>query len=296
LLAASWYRNRSSNQLVGYPLPKITGFSTVTANLPATVQNTGWEFVLNTTNIQSNKWRWTSYVNLTIPQNKLVAYPNIKGSAYNQQYVVGEPLNSVSVFNYLGVDPQTGLYEFEDVNSDGVYDFDDKKIVVHRGRKYYGGFSNALTYMGIELNFLFEFVKQEGPNRFALFDTYPGRAPLGVTGNQPSFVLDRWQQDGDRSGIQKFTQASINSQFHSRARQSEIAFSDASFIRLKTISIGYTLPMRIIEKTRLQNCRIYMQSQNLLTFTKYIGLDPQTPGQKTLPALKMITGGIQFKF
>lgn len=296
LLSASWYRNRSSNQLVGYPLPNITGFSGVIANLPATVQNTGWEFVLNTTNIQSNTLRWVSYLNLTIPKNKLVAYPNIEGSAFNQQYTVGEPLNSVRVFNYLRVDPQTGLYQFEDVNVDGDYDFDDKKAVVRLGRKYYGGIGNSLIYKGVELNFLFEFVKQEGYNRFVLFNTYPGRAPLGLTGNQPSFVLDRWQQDGDRSDIQKFTQASINNVFHTRARQSEIAFSDASFIRLKTISIGYTLPTRIIEKTRLQNCRIYIQGQNLLTFTKYIGLDPQNPGQKFLPALKMVTGGIQFKF
>lgn len=66
-LGINWYRNRSSNQLVGYPLPSITGFNTIQSNLPATVQNTGLEVEFSSLNIKSDKLRWQTFINITVP-------------------------------------------------------------------------------------------------------------------------------------------------------------------------------------------------------------------------------------
>src|SRR5690606_16304989 len=103
----SWYRNRSSNQLVGYVLPDMTGFSEVQANLPATVQNTGWELELVTRNIQSKNSNWTTSFNISFPKNKLLNYPNIEQSSYANRYRVGHPLDVRLLYNYIGLDPET---------------------------------------------------------------------------------------------------------------------------------------------------------------------------------------------
>src|SRR5699024_9704493 len=111
---------RSSNQLVGIPLPGTTGFSSINANLNATVENTGWELEFNTVNIKTDHFEWTSSFNISLPKNKLVAFPGLKGSTYANNLVVGKSLNIRKVYKLNGVNPQTGLYEFEDFNGDGV--------------------------------------------------------------------------------------------------------------------------------------------------------------------------------
>ncbi|WP_315815291.1 hypothetical protein [Paraflavitalea speifideaquila] len=78
ILGATYARNRSSNQLISYVIPSTTGFTGITQNLPATIQNTSWEFTLNTTNIKKKDFLWTSGLNLTIPWNKLISFPNIE--------------------------------------------------------------------------------------------------------------------------------------------------------------------------------------------------------------------------
>ncbi|HSZ32369.1 MAG TPA: hypothetical protein VK772_03615, partial [Puia sp.] len=92
LFTGSFYRNRSSNQLVGYPLPLITGGSSVQSNLPAVVQNSGLEIELNTNNIKTKNFTWNSSLTLSIPRNKLLSYPNLDQSAYANTYVVGKSL------------------------------------------------------------------------------------------------------------------------------------------------------------------------------------------------------------
>src|SRR5690606_18022251 len=89
--SVAWYRNRSSSQLVGIPLPATTGFNSVQANLAATVENSGWEFVLRSSNIIGKDFEWSMGFNMTIPRNKLVAFPNLEESTYAARYHVGLP-------------------------------------------------------------------------------------------------------------------------------------------------------------------------------------------------------------
>src|SRR5690606_8576904 len=85
----SHYQNRSSNQLVGYALPYITGFSSVQANLPATVENTGWEIEFSSLNFNSTNFRWETSFNMSFPKNELVSYPDIEQSSYANTYRIG---------------------------------------------------------------------------------------------------------------------------------------------------------------------------------------------------------------
>src|SRR5690606_12184125 len=101
----NYYRNRSSNQLVEIPLPGTTGYTGILGNLGALVENRGWEFTLNTINVDSGKWKWSSAFNLTIPKNELLEFPNLENSTYANTYVIGEPITIRKVLHFTGVDP-----------------------------------------------------------------------------------------------------------------------------------------------------------------------------------------------
>ncbi len=287
-LQAAYYKNRSSSQLVKYALAPTTGFSNILDNLPATVQNTGIEIELNTTNFLRKDFQWKTSFNISIPRNKLVDFPNLEAnSSYNRTHIIGKPLNIRTLYHYTGVDPQTGLYTFLDVDSSGTYNSSDRTVIKDFGRKFFGGLLNTFRYKGFQLDILFQFVKQEGYNYF-------GEGSPGIMiENQPSSVLDRWREAGDIADTQKFsTDSGTPWTAYMRMQSSDHFLTDASYIRLKNLSISYTFAEEAVRKLHLQGLSLYIQGQNLWTISSYQGLDPET-GTKTLPPLRLITGGIR---
>jgi hypothetical protein len=294
-LNGNFYLNRSSNELLAYNLPITTGFSSITSNFPATVQNSGWEFSLKTENIRTNNFKWISNINLTIPRNKLVAFPNLASSVYANSLVVGQPINIIKTFHYLGVNPGTGVYQFSGGHGGPTPTPDTNAIatqntIINTSPIFYGGFQNTFTYKGVSLDIFFQFVKRRGNNYY--FGNNPGNSN-GYAGNQPVSVLDRWQKPGDIKPIQRFnSDYSIDESF-SDAQFSDRAYTDASYVRLKNVSLSWQLPKTFTKKMHLDQCRVYVQGQNLFTLTKYEGLDPETLGSLTLPPLRVIVFGLQ---
>ncbi|WP_245569854.1 SusC/RagA family TonB-linked outer membrane protein [Flavobacterium soli] len=289
MLTAGWYRNTSGNQLAGIPLPGTTGFNIIQANLEATVQNRGLELTLQAVNMQGRDFKWTSSLNFTQERNKLVEFPGLETSTYRNTYAIGQPLNIRKMYHFTGVDPETGLYTFEDVNGDGrLTAAEDKKQVVDFTPAYYGGLHNDLRYGNWQLGFLFQFVRQQNFNSAVNFGA-PG------TSNQPVTALDRWQEPGDVSDHQRFTSGSNGAAMsaYNRYRDSDAAVSDASYVRLRNLSISYTLPATALKGVQ---CRMFVEGQNLLTFTKFEGADPEFKAAGYLPPLKVISAGMQFNF
>lgn len=289
LLAASWYRNRSSNQLVGYKLPDITGFTSIQYNLPATVQNTGWEFELQTANVKGRNFNWSTSMNLTIPDNKLISYPGIEGSSYANTYTVGASLFQKRNYRFLGVNPDNGIYRFEDVNGNNALDAGDRQA----SRKafashWYGGINNNFIFKNFSLDVFVQLVSKTVTNPFV-----NGISSLpGSMNNQLTDVLDRWQRPGDAATFAKFTQNFVAG--GAGASFEQLTFSDhymdGSFARLKNVSISYTLPSSFITKAKIQSARIYVQGQNLFTITKYPG-DPEVSNLRTMPTLRTVSVG-----
>ncbi len=291
-LGVSYYSNLSSSQLVGLPLAPTTGFGSIQGNFPATVQNKGLELILNTRNIEATNFSWSTSFNISIPSNKLVEFPNI-GSfpSYVNMFVVGSPLTIGKQYHYNGVDPSTGVYLFEDVNGDGSYTVGDRQRVKFIGRNFYGGLQNSFHYKGFQLAILFQYVKQQGYDYMRAFLQAPG-----TQSNQPDLVMDRWRQSGDNTGIQRFAASGSSLSAYSRLRTSDLAINDASFIRLKNVSFSYSLSNKLIQKLHLLNANIFMQGQNLMTMTKYKGLDPEAAVSTGLPPLRTLTFGIHLTF
>lgn len=281
---AAWYRNRSSNQLVGIPLPGTTGFRVLQANLDAVVENKGLELTLRTANFNSKDFSWTTSFNLTFVRNKLIQFPGLANSSYSQQYRIGQPLNILLLYNFQGVDPQTGLYKFEDLDKDGkISSPNDRQMVSDMSPRYYGGFQNQISYKQFNLDFLFQFVNQK--NKF-----YPmGNA--GIMSNQSVKMLNSWQKAGDNTHFQLNTTGANSSAVtaNNLFSSSNAGISDASFIRLKNIALSWDVPIRLKET----KCKIMLQGQNLLTLTKYKDGDPEFITIGYLSPLKVITAGIQ---
>src|SRR5690606_16117025 len=151
--------NRSGNQLVLYSLPSQAGFPFITRNFPALVQNSGFEFELNTQNIKAKNFSWTTFFNISFPRNKLISFPVIELSSYASVYVEGVPLDVIFKYNCLGVNPLTGAFHFEVVNRDGgIFTGYGQDFVVTGGNliKYFGGVRNEMNYKSFSLSFLFE--------------------------------------------------------------------------------------------------------------------------------------------
>jgi TonB-linked SusC/RagA family outer membrane protein len=288
-LTGAWYKNRSSNQLVGVPLPGTTGFTLLQSNLEATVQNTGLELTLRTDNLRTKNLTWTTSLNVSFSRNKLIRFPGLEGSGYSQQYRIGKPLDIQLLYQYKGINPQTGVYEFVDLNNDNRISFpEDKQIIADLTPKYFGGIQNQITYKKLNLDFLFQFVKQEN-------NSYP----IGFSGdmsNQPRRVLESWLKAGDTGPYQIFTTGNNSNAITSGVlySTSNASIVDASYIRLKNVSLSYELPL-ILKGVK---CKVSLQGQNLLTFTKYKDGDPEfiSDSYGFLPPLKVVTAGIQLTF
>jgi len=302
LASIEWFQDRSSSQLVNYTLPTQTGFSSVLQNAPYTVQNRGLEIEINSKNIKSDHFSWNTSFNLTIPKNDLLSFPGIATSSYASTYIVGQPLSVIQGYKFVGVNPTTGLYQFLTANGTPTYNpvagtasqGGDYKVLGNLDPKFYGGLSNTFNYKGLQLDVFLQFTKQMGPNY--LLQVY-GYSPRTEGVNLPVTFLSAWKKPGNITSIQQLTET-FGTAYNSTNYfgTSGGAYSDASFIRFKTVALSYSLKGDYIKKIGMQSCRIYLNAQNLFTITDYKGNDPENQNFYALPPLKTIVAGLQFTF
>ncbi len=284
-LNAGYYYKRTEDLLLEVPLPRSSGFVSVAQN-SGEIENKGLELGFSVDIFKaSSELQWQINGNVAGNRNKvlkLVAPFNV----YNRdlfRYEEGYPMYSFYMHNQTGVDPETGAIQFEDVNGDGEFSTStDRKIVGDANPDYFGGLTNTLNYKGIDLSFLFQFsYGNEQLNLTRFFMEHGGSRSTNFLTTQ----LDRWQNPGDITEVPKITADN----YASDLRPSRFV-EDASYLRLKTISLGYTIPENLVSKLYLASARIYVSGQNVLTFTKYSGLDPELTGT----ASNNLTKGIEF--
>lgn len=294
LITASRFRNRSSNQLVDMTLAPTAGINKVQANMAALIQNVGWEFELKTKNINKGKFSWTTNMNLTKTSNKLLDFPGLKNSPYANTFVIGQPLSIMKLYQSAGVDPLTGLYLFNKADgSQASWGLTQADLLVQRNTNpdYYGMITNNISYGNWQIYFTFRFVKQTGKN--VLFSS--SSSPFSTLVNLPTFFLEQshWQKPGDVSQMQKYSNVGFTSGAYSSAGLSDMAYTDASFMRLKNVGISYSLRKEWLKRVHINDMNIYCNAQNLFTLTSYYGFDPETQGTN-LPPMGTIVWGVQF--
>ena len=309
-LNTTYYNNRSGNQLVDITLSPQTGYSSYTGNMPALIENSGWEFDVTSTNINQKDFRWTSSANLSIPKNVLLEYPNLAKSVDANKYMIGESTRIARGFQFTGVDPATGVAQFLDINGDNALTTADYVTLGNIMPKFYGGINNSFSYKGASLSFLFQFVKQEGPG----LAYGPLAANLGGMSNFDTSVLNRWRKPGDITDIPRastLTSSLAYTRYTSNYRYSTAAWEDASFIRLKNVALSYDIS-KWTEKISIKRANVSFNAQNLITWTSFRGLDPEIQGfdrsfvsavnpygsvkTSSTPTMRTFTFGLQMTF
>lgn len=292
-LEVNRYINKSSNQLLITPLPIQTGFSNIQANLPATVGNRGWEFVLRATPLRFDHFSWETNINFTAPKNKLISFPDIVKTNYNTLLAVGEPITMSLVYKYSGVNAQTGRYEFIDAKGQKVAtpsSLTDRFTIINTAPTFYGGWENTFKYKGFELSIFMQYNKQMGQDLLWRFSSF---LPGYFNANAPASVLNRWKAIGD-IGVQ---QQRTNSNFSvysslSAAQNSDAAYVDVSFLSMKNVSLSYTFNNQLLTRIKLNGLNLFLQGQNVAMFTKFKGWNPQAPSAPgVMPPLRTITVG-----
>lgn len=294
-MQTAYFHNRSSNQLVGNPLPPSVGATIITANLPAIVQNSGWEFDASFQIVDNQNWQWTTNFNLSIPKNKLVKYPGLSTSGNSTLYIIGEPLGIKRYLN-TSVDTQTGLYIFDDTDKNGLQNDADKYLHKFIGQSLYGGLGSTISYKNLSLDFMFSFSKMNGFSYLNNLNYAPGYFSSSIPlNNQPKEVLSRWQNPGEKSDLPKFsTTTSSYLNFLIGKANGIQSLADNSFARLKNVSISYSLPKTLISKLKVDHVALTLQGQNIFTLTKYPGLDPENNQLiSRLPPLRTFLMGLK---
>ncbi|WP_426059079.1 SusC/RagA family TonB-linked outer membrane protein [Hymenobacter sp. B1770] len=280
LLELNYYDKYTSGLLLNVPVPRKTGFSSVVENFGA-VSNKGIEVQLTASWLpKTTAVQWNTTFNVARNVNKIekLAAPITTGSRDIFRLEEGAPLYSFWLYNQTGVSRENGDAQYEDVNGDGRITVADRKLVGNAWPNYFGGVTNSVNFKGLDFGFTLNFeqgAKIMNMNRFFL--VHGGtQSNIGYLSEQ----LQRWQKPGDVTEIPRLTSVASSNNYGGVVQNlSDRYLEDGSFLRVRTLSLGYTLPKETIARVHLNSLRVYVQAANLFTFTPYSGLDPEVNSQ-----------------
>ena len=267
-----YYVKKTSDMLLNRLVPMSNGYEDILENVGA-MENRGLEFVLNTTPV-SGEFVWNLNLNITFNKNEVTEL--IEPITYEQNRVEeGEAIGFFYMPEFAGVDPDNGdaLYYTESGGTTNDYAEAEFRNVGDPNPDYYGGITNSFSYKGFDLNIFFQFV--QGNQILRMQGIYSSNNANWLD-NQTKDQMERWQQPGDITDVPQARFGISNGD-----RMSSRFIEDGSYIRLKDVTLGYSLPSSIAEKLYLQRLRLYITGLNLLTFTDFKGWDPEVTRTST---------------
>ena len=300
-----WYWKTTRDLLLDAALPQTTGFFSAMKNI-GKVRNHGIELTLNTVNIDRAGFKWTTNFNIAFNKNKVLELSENQSTlltaayfdqSYNSQptYIakVGYPMGMMYGYIYEGTfkyddfyqsgdtyvlkpgraafsgenKTQPGMPKYKDINGDGTIDSNDRTFIGRGLPIHTGGFTNDFSYKGFDLSIFFQWSYGNdvlNANRL-FFENSNGKKEL----NQFASYANRWTPENPESDIPRAINSSSNNVVSSRV------IEDASFLRLKTLTLGYTIPTKVLKNWKIASARVYVAGQNLWTLSGYSGYDPE---------------------
>jgi len=262
------YDKETTGALLQQPIAASTGFGYYYANAAA-LSNKGYEFAINTTNIQEKNFSWRTSFNISGNKNLIKTLPT-PITDYTRNWVImqqGYPMNSFWLYQQTGVNPQTGAVIFAGQAANGTVTAANRQIIGSVYPKGYGGINNSFTYRNFDLGVLFTY--QFGNDVLNLNRYFRERNPS--SGAVDTYVLQAWTTPGQITDIPRLTSVGNNYGIDNSTRYLE----DGSFLRLKEVNFGYTLPQSLTSRVGIQKVRVYFVGSNLHLWTKYTG-DPES--------------------
>ena len=286
------YYKKTNDLLINVPIPLTSGFATVLQNIGG-VENKGIEIGLITENIKTENFSWNSNIVFSTNKNKVLEIGNgvdqffpvvPNGSLLQQQPVtvkVGEPLGTFWGYQTNGIfqtqeeintqpkinslaNTKVGDRKYVDTNGDGKITAADKGSLGSSQPKFVGSFGNTVSYKDFDLNFSFQ-----GAYGGKVFNALNQQLEVSTLGTNAAATLeDRWTSTNPSNEIPRASSSPV-------AIVSERYVEDASFLRLKLITFGYTFPKSLSSKIGTKSVKLYVSAENLITWTKYTGYDPE---------------------
>lgn len=316
------YLKNTNDMLVPMSVPISTGYSDIVVPSinAGKVQNKGVEIAINSQNIKG-KFEWNTSFNVSYNRNKVVSLndsvPLYTGSiGLNQNLSIqseGHPVNSFYGFvtngifqtqgevdkyavQVPGADPfnrtSAGDIKFRDLNNDGKIDDNDRTYLGDPNPSFIFAMNNTFSYEGFDLGIFLQGIS--GNKIFNANRIY--QEGMAVAQNQTTAVLDRWRGEGTSHTMPR----AVFNDPNKNARVSDRFIENGSYLRIKNVTLGYTLPKRILEKISLSSARVYISAQNLVTFTDYTGFDPEAGVNgidlNVYPVTRTLSAGINLNF
>lgn len=304
------YYNKKTEGLLFYQnIPYTSGYSNVYRNV-GNLSNKGFEFVLNTQNFKTNDFSWDSSFNLANNNNKVTALPDNNADVVVGNIIrrVGERLDSFYLVEYAGVDPANGdaLFYKNTVNADGSIDRSTtndyslaKRIIAGSSTPdWIAGFTNNIDFKNFDFSFTFQ--GEFGASIYNAGGIYQS-ANADWFDNQTVDQMNRWQKPGDITNVPQARLGDGNG-----TQNSTRYLEKANFVRLRNVSLGYSLDKNLTANWGISKIRFYVSAINALTFTKYSGYDPEARSDTarggggstfySAPPAKTVTFGINVNF
>lgn len=301
-----YYTRTTKNLLMDRPLSMTTGFDDYLMNI-GQVKNHGVELEIRSTNITNKNFTWSTAFNLGHNKNKIVRLDGVQTEIISGSQIrqVGKPYRTFYLIEFAGINPDTGAPQFytNTKNADGSL---DKTVTENPSEAYriatkhadpvvQGGLSNTLSFKGFDLNFMLSY--QFGGHSY---DNWAQKTEHGgddPEANIPVYYRDRWQNPGDRTDIERFI---LNEDVSMKSYATTRRLHSTDFIRLKNLTFGYTLPKTLTGPAGINNVRLYVSGNNLLTWAKYDQYDPEAVNAGTAiwgtPPLRSVTFGLNVNF
>ena len=330
-----WYLKTTRDLLLRASLPYSTGFATAMKNI-GKVRNTGIEFTLNTLNFKKRGFTWSTNFNIAFNKNEVLELAEnqhalLTAAQFDQNYNnestfiarIGHSMGMMYGYLYEGTykyddfyksgdsyvlrpgvpyfssenNTQPGMPKYKDLNGDGVIDTNDRTVIGRGAPIHTGGFTNNFEYKGFDLSIFFQW--SYGNDIMNVNRQFFEQTSKKHT-NQYASYINRWTPDNPTSNIPAALQSSSNDVISSRI------IEDGSYLRLKALTLGYTLPKKVLKRWNISTARFYVAAENLWTLTGYSGYDPEvsirnsalTPGidYSSYPRAYAVNFGINLGF
>jgi TonB-linked SusC/RagA family outer membrane protein len=291
----NYYRRTSKDLLYSRPLAGSTGFTSISANI-GELRNTGVELELNVVPVSTQDWRWLLGINVAHNKNEITSLPQKEIISGTKKLMVGTSVYDFFLREWAGVDETTGNPLWYRTTPDG------KKETVStyaQGTQYYagsslpdvtGGVTSSLSYKEVELSFVLAYSiggKVLDADYISLLSgaVSPGR-------NWSPELLNRWTPDNPITNVPRFTTDDL-----AWTSTSTRFLYDATYARLKQVSLGYNIPAKVLARIGLKSAKVYGLAENMLTFYGHKGMDPEQAIDGTTyyqyPQMKTISVGLQ---
>jgi TonB-linked SusC/RagA family outer membrane protein len=275
-ISADYYTKRTENMIFPSTLPKSTGFLTKVINLDGVIENTGFEFAINASIVNTTDFSWNSSLNMSfndnivmdIPEDEIIFSTRLQNLGGNLSITKnGIPIGSFWGLNAEGVDPQTGDMIFTDNNGDGTITPDDKQVIGNPMPDFTYGFVNEFSYKNFDLN-----VVIDGSYGNEIYNTgKQNLQSMRFSEQQSADVANRWRNPGDQTDMPRATLVDSNLNSFINTRWIE----DGSYLRVRDISLSYNFGQNVVEKLSISGLRIYGNLKNWFTITNYSGYSPE---------------------